>query len=200
MSQYTYNAPYPYSQTEGWRPYKGTADKKPKEPPPLGRMPQPGFPNPRFPTVGPTEIEPPPGGYQSSIDTRPPLDAGRMAQISRVAQQPQSYGSDSGAASRAGLSRAMADFSSQTLDRSSDQFNQQYRQQAEKARAEDILAQRQNASDRFQMEVYKAIFGADTDLRYTTGIKDLTQYWNTERWNENAKQTAMWLSFLGSLI
>jgi hypothetical protein len=200
MSQYTYSAPYPYSQTEGWRPYKGTADKKPKEPPPLGRMPQPGFANPRFPTVGPTEIKPPPGGYQSSINTAPPIDQGRMRQISRVAQQPQSYATGAGASSRAGLSRAMADFSSQTLDRSTDQFNQQYRQQAEKARAEDILAQRQNASDRFQMDVYKAIFGADTDLRYTTGIKDLTQYWNTERWNENAKQTAMWLSFIGGLL
>ena len=50
------------------------------------------------------------------------------------------------------------------------------------------------------MDVYKAIFGADTDTRYTTGIKDLSQYWHTERLNENAEQTAMWLSMIGGLL
>jgi hypothetical protein len=189
-----------YKQVGNWTPYTGTADKKPADPPPLGRMPAPGFRSPRFPTVGPTEIQPPAGGYQSSISTRPPLDPGRMAQISSVKQTPQSYGSGAGASSRAALSRSVSDFSKQSLNKSADKFNTEYRQQAEKARAEDILAQRQNASDRFQMEVYKAIFGEDTDTRYTTGIKDLSQYWHTERLNENAEQTAMWLSMIGGLL
>ena len=195
-----FTPPTPYKQVRGWTPYTGTADKKPEDPPPLGRMPQPGFSSPRFPTVGPTEIQPPPGGYQSSISTRAPIDAGKMRQLASVYQTPQSYGSGAGAASRAGMSRAVSDFSKQSLRKSADEFNTQYRQQAEKARAEDILAQRQNASDRFQMDVYKAIFGADTDTRYTTGIKDLSQYWHTERLNENAEQTAMWLSMLGGLL
>jgi hypothetical protein len=122
------------------------------------------------------------------------------ARIARVPTGAPTYGSGAGAQSRQALSRAVGDMSRSALQRSTDEFNQQYRQQAEKARAEDILAQRQNASDRFQMEVYKAIFGEDTDTRYSEGIKDLRQYWTTERHNENAKQTAMWLSFIGSLI
>jgi hypothetical protein len=109
-------------------------------------------------------------------------------------------GNSSGDQSRRALSRAVSDISSNALGRSADQFNQQYRQQAEKSRSEDILAQRQNASDRFQMDVFKAIFGEDTNTRYSEGIKDLRQYWTTERHNENAKQTAMMLSFIGGLL
>lgn len=195
-----YTPPTPYKQVGSWTPYTGTPDKKPDDPPPVGRMPSIVGTNPRFPRVGPTEISPPPGGYQSTISTRAPIDAGKMRALTSVYQTPQSYGRGAGAASRAGLSRSVSDFSRQALARSADDFNTQYRQQAEKARAEDILAQRQNASDRFQMEVYKAIFGADTDTRYTTGIKDLSQYWHTEKLNENAEQTAMWLSFIGGLL
>jgi hypothetical protein len=163
-------------------------------------MPEAGFKNPRFPTVGPADIEPPTGGYQSAISTQAPIDQSKLRRIMSVTQQPQSYGGGAGNASRSALSQALTDFSTQAVGGAADKFNTQYRQQAEKARAEDVLAQRQNAGDRYDMNVNKAIFGADTDLRYTSGIKDLWQYWSTERANENAKQTAMWLSMIGGLI
>ena len=195
-----YGNPVSYGQVGTWTPYLGKADKRPDDPRPVGRMPQPGVNSPRFPTVGPTEIQPPAGGYQSTISTRAPIDPSRMSAVTSVFSGLMPTGNSSGDQSRRALSRAVSDISSNALGRSADQFNQQYRQQAEKSRSEDILAQRQNASDRFQMDVFKAIFGEDTNTRYSEGIKDLRQYWTTERHNENAKQTAMWMSFIGGLL
>lgn len=190
---------YPPPQVGNWKPYK-SGGGRPPDPPPVGRGPVAGYNNPRFPTVGPTDISPPPGGYQSIISTRAPFDQAQMRQLSNVKTPYKSYGSGAGERSRSDFARGMADTSRSAIQRSADQFSTDYRRQAEKSRSEDILAQRQNAADRFRMDLFKAIFDEDTDTRYTTGIKDLSQYYATEKWNQEAKRTAMMLRFFGSLI
>lgn len=190
---------YPVKQVGTWKPYK-SGGGRPPDPPPLGRAPVAGFPNPRFPTVGPTDIAPPPGGYQSIIDTRAPFNPAQMIQMANVLAPSMNFGTGSGDQSRAAFARGMQDTSKAALMRSADQFNTDYQRQAEKSRSEDFLSQRQNAADRFRMELFKAIFDADTDTRYTTGIKDLSQYYATEKWNQETKRTAMALRFVGSLI
>lgn len=189
-----------YSQVGNWKPTKSRGSK-PADPPALGRAPKAGFPGPaRFPTIGPTDIAPPPGGYQSIVSTRQPLDAGDMRQIANVKTSPQSYGTGAGARSRADFARGIQDTTRNTISRAADQFNTDYQRQAEKSRSEDILAQRQSSADRFRMDLFKNIFDVDTDTRYTTGIQDLTQYWQTERENQKAKRTAMMLRFIGGLL
>jgi len=128
------------------------------------------------------------------------MDAGRVQQIADVKSPFKSYKQTSGDLSRSAFSRALTDTTKGSLKRAQDQFSQQYRQQGQKSRAEDILAQRQNASDRFRMDMYKAIFDKDTSVRYDEGVKDLNQYFETEKKNEQAKRTAIVLSFLGGLL
>lgn len=190
---------YPPPQVGNWKPFKSSGSK-PLDPPPVGRGPVAGYPNPRFPTVGPSDITPPPGGYQSIIDTRSPFNPAQMRQMSNVPVAFRSNSTGGGDRSRAEFARGMADTSRSAIQKSADQFSTDYRRQAEKSRSEDVLAQRQNAADRFRMDLFRAIFDKDTDTRYTTGIQDLTQYYWTERRNQQAKRTAMMLRFFGSLI
>lgn len=178
-----------------WKPHKGGP---PADPPPLGALPK--GPNPRFPTVGAREPSPPAGGYQSIISTKAPLDAAAMNRVTDMFTPAQSARKTAGDQSRAAFSRALADTSKGELGRSADEFNQQYRAQSEKSRAEDVLTQRQSAADRFRMELFAQLFGADTMTRYTEGVKDLRQYFETEKANEQAKRTAIIMRFLGSLL
>ena len=196
---FSYNAPQ-YKQVGSWTPYTGTADKKPNDPPPLGRSPRGGYSNPRFKSDWPRDVSPPTGGYQSIISTAAPFTGSQRQQLAATPRMPTSYGTGAGAQSRAALSGALSGLTSNAIQRSANEFETDYRRQAEKSRSEDILAQRQNVHDRYKMDVFKSIFDQDTDTRYTTGIKDLTQYWHTEKLNENAKQTAMWLSMIGGLL
>lgn len=187
----------PAPQVGNWKPYKG---KKPPDPPPAGRGPVAGFPNPRFPTVGPTSVSPPAGGYQSVISTAPPIDAGKQRQLTDVQRPFSSFRQTSGDQSRSQFARALSDTSANAIRRAQDSFATDFQKQAEKSRSEDILAQRQNATDRFNMDVFKDIFDVDTDTRYTEGIKDGSQMFETEKRNEQAKRTAILMRFLGSLI
>ena len=180
-----------------WRPYKGG---KPPDPPPLGAGPKAGSPNPRFPTVGPTDISPPAGGYQSIISTKAPFDAGQMGRISNVKTPTTSYAREAGAMSRNLFNRGIADTSRNTIQNASNQFTTDFQRQAEKSRSEDVLAQRQNSADRFRMDLFKNMFDVDTGVRYTEGIKDMSQYFETEKRNEEAKRTAIVMRFLGSLL
>lgn len=173
---------------------------KPADPPPIGRGPKAGFDSPRFPTVGPADVSAPMGGYQSVISTKAPLDAGKVRQISNVKPAFKTNGTGAGDRSRAAFARAMSDTTSQGLQRATDKFQTDYRKQAEKSRSEDLLAQRQNQLDRYRMDVFKDIFDVDTNTRYDEGTKDLNQYYETEKKNEQAKRTAILLSFLGSLL
>jgi hypothetical protein len=163
-------------------------------------MPKAGFTNPRFKNVGPQKVAVPQGGYKSIIDAAPPLDAGKMGRIAAVTAPRSINKTGGGDRSRAAFGRALTDTSRNTLNKASDTFNTEYQKQAEKSRAEDILTQRQNQTDRFRMDVYNAIFGEDTRTRFVEGIKDGSQNFETEKRNEQAKRTAIMLSFLGSLI
>lgn len=156
--------------------------------------------NPRFNTVGPYDPTPPAGGFQSIINTAPPIDAGQARQISNVQTPFSSYRQTAGDQSRSAFAKALTDTSSNALNRATDTFNTDFRKQAEKSRSEDVLAQRQNVTDRFRMDVFKNIFDEDTRTRYTEGIKDGSQMFDTEKRNEQAKRTAIIMRFLGSLI
>ena len=173
---------------------------KPANPPPLGAGPKRGYDHPRFPTVGQPDVSAPPGGYKSIIDTGPPIDAGQFKRISNVTQPFKSGGTGAGDGSRSAFARALTDTSSQAIQRATDKFSTDTRKQAEKSRSEDLLGQRQNQLDRYRMDVFKDIFDADTGTRYDEGTKDLNQYFDTEKKNEQAKRTAIILSFLGSLL
>jgi hypothetical protein len=160
----------------------------------------PKGPNPRFTTVGPSDVAPPPGGFQSIINASAPIDAGRAKQIANVQQPFSSNRKAAGDQSRSAFARALTDTSSNALDRATDTFQTDFRKQAEKSRSEDVLAQRQNATDRFRMDVFKNIFDEDTRTRYTESIKDGSQMFETEKRNEQAKRTAIIMRFLGSLL
>lgn len=187
----------PEKQVGNWGPYKGG---KPPDPPPVGRGPKAGYENKRFPTVGPTDITPPAGGYQSVISTKSPFDAGTMARLASVKTPTASYGSGAAAKSTNAFNRGIADTTKNTVQNAANTFTTDYQRQAQKSLSEDVLAQRQNASDRFRMELFKNMFDTDTDVRYTEGIKDMSQYFETEKRNEEAKRTAMVMRFFGSLI
>lgn len=193
-------APHPYKQVGNWSPYKGQADKQPKDPPPVGRSPLGGYSNPRFPSTWARDVTPPAGGYQSIISTAAPFSFSQRQQLASAPVSFRSGGTGAGDASRAAFSGALASLTDNSMRKASDQFETEYRRQGEKSRAEDILAQRQNQHDRYRMDVFKNIFDTDTDARYSEGIKDLRQKWYTEKENENAKQTAMWLSFIGGML
>lgn len=181
---------------------------KPPDPPPIGAAPKAGYDHPRFKRVGPTDVKPPPGGYKSVINAKRPIDPAQAKKIANVkpafkGRSLRTFGevlSRSGNASRDAFARATADTSAGAIGRAIDKYATDYQRQAEKSRAEDMLAQRQNASDRFVMELYKAIFDKDTETRYDEGTKDLNQHYETEKKNEQAKRTAMLLSFLGGLL
>jgi len=190
----------PLPQVGNWKPYKSGSGKRPPDPEPLGRGPVAGYGNPRFPTIGPKDVAPPAGGYQSSIDTSNPIDPAKQARLQKVATPYASYGGGAGKQSRSAFARALTDTSSNAMNRAQDTYSTDYRRQAEKSRSEDILAQRQSATDRYRMDVFKDIFDVDTSNRYTQGIKDGAQMYETEKANEEAKRTAIMLRFLGGLI
>jgi hypothetical protein len=176
---------------------------KPKDPPPLGRGPKAGYDSPRFPTVGQKDVKAPPGGYKSVISTKAPIDKGAVKRITAVNKAFKNVRGKKGTAgdkTRDAFAGATRDTSKNAMDRAIDKFLADYMRQAEKSRSEDILSQRQNQLDRYRMDVFKDIFDTDTSTRYTEGTKDLNQYYDTEKKNEQAKRTAMILSFLGSMI
>ena len=171
---------------------------------------QVGWASPQFPSVGPKQPEPPGGQYQSQIDTKPfgAIDPGIMRQIQQT-MTPISVralvgafegvgqtGGKAGNASRAAFARGVTDTSSNAVGRASDKFNTEFTAQAEKSRAEDINAQRENTFDRFRMDVMNAIFGADRMMAYQTDLADIKAYAKREIANASAK---FWSSFLGGL-
>lgn len=180
-----------------WKPYKGG---KPPTPAPLGRGPKAGYENPRFPTIGPKDVKAPVGGYQSIISTAAPLDAGQERKIANVQRPFSTYSTSSGDRSRAAFAQGVADTTENTLKKATDTYQTDYRKQAEKSRSEDILAQRQNALDRYRQDVFRDLFDEDTRTRFSEGVKDMSQSFETVKRDEQAKRTAMILSFIGSMI
>jgi hypothetical protein len=169
----------------------------PTPPPPLGQGPKAGFPHPRFKTVGALE---PSGNYTSQISTQAPIDPARQRDVADVKNPFRSYGTSSGDRSRAAFSQSLADTSRNALRRATDEFNTQYRQQAEKSRAEDVLAQRQNTFDRYRMDVFREIFDEDTRTHYQTETENLKADYEREKKNAQAQVAAAFLGMLGGLI
>jgi len=183
----------------GWTTHSGG---RPASPKPLGRGPQAGYENPRFPTIGPKDIKAPPGGYQSIIDTSAPLDMAQLKRISEVKRPVPKFRGFKGAGgmSREAFADAVADTSEQTVKMAADKYGTDFQKQAEKSRAEDLRQQKGNNMDRYNMDVFKAIFDEDTRTRMSEGVKDMFQSFETVKKDEQAKRTAMILSFLGSMI
>lgn len=172
----------------------------PKRPDPIGRAPQPGYESSQFPVVGPMDAR---GFYSSAISTREPLGQSVRNTIAAV-KTPRltnmSFSSSAGDRSRVGFAKATANTSSNAIQRSADEFNTKYRSQAEQARAQDILSQRQNAQDRFRMDSSKATFDTDTNIRYSEGVEDIYARGQRARSAAQAQMTAAFLRMLGGLI
>lgn len=179
----------PPSQLQGWKPYKG---KIKSELPAIGRLPD--GPNPRFPMAGPEAPSLPPGGFQSIIDTRAPMDAGFIGATMRGLLGPPDGASSSENASRSAFARALTDNTNATLRSSIADFNQQYQSQAQKSLSEDLLGQWQSTMDRYRLDSSVANQGADIWTHYDQEGKNLKQTESTEIANEKAKQAAMWLA------
>lgn len=179
-----------------WQPYSGG---KPPDPAPLGALPKGD--NPRYPVVGPTKVEPPPGGYKSVINTKTPLDPakiGRIRNVTRAFENTNKGGS--GNNSRSAFARALADATATGLTKAADTFNVNFKQASEKSLAEDIQAQRSNLTDRFTMLKGAAQYERGVNTAYTEGIKDDSQRFETEKKNEEAKRAAQAMSAIGGLI
>jgi hypothetical protein len=181
----------------GWSPYKGG---KPADPAPLGAMPKYGHANPRFPTFGPKEVAVPTGGYQSIIDASPPLNQGDKNKIADVKTPFRSTRKTAGDQSRQSFLQSLALVTGNQMRRGADTLNVNTQRQAEKTRAEDFNAQRGNATDRYGMDKGIATYAVDTRTRFSEGIKDGSQNFETEKRNEQAKRTAMILQMLGGLM
>lgn len=181
----------------------------PKPPPVLHTAPRAGVVNPQFPNDHPPttkapypefdanrnrQLEPQ-GVYESVIDTHSPVDAGTRAKISRVTSawsnpttaniRSLSMG-DSGAKSISAMNRALSDMSRNALSRGTEQFETQYRTEAEQSRSEDIQSQRGNTFDRFKMDVMKAIYDADTWSRWSSSKSDIKAHYERELANSKS--------------
>lgn len=169
----------------------------PKKPPPIGRGPQPGYDSPRFPVVGPTE---PKGFYRSAISTAEPLGHSVRQTIAAVKTPYTTFSSSSGDRSRAEFAKATSNTTGNTVARAADEFNTKYRSQAEQARAQDVLSQRQNQTDRTRMESQKSIYDVDTNIRFTEGVQDIFDRGKRARSAAQAQVTAALLRMLGGLL
>ena len=171
--------------------------KKAKAPQDLGLAPMPGFEHPHYPTIGQKDVPLPKGGYRSQISTKSPIGDALLGKISgQVANPFKGGGSGAGDMSRSAFSRMLTDSSKNSLRRASDKFNVEYQTQAEKSLADDILAQRQNASDRFNLETMRDVYNQDVLVGDIQKIKDLVAYQNREFANADNK---FWAGVLGSL-
>lgn len=170
----------------------------PSRPPPIKNAPVAGFDSPNFPTVGPTE---PKGYYSSAISAKDPLGHSVRQTIAAVRTPRMSnMTQSSGDRSRAAFAKATAQTSSNAVQRSADEFSTKYRAQAEQARAQDVLSQRQNAQDRFRMDSSKATFDTDTNIRFTEGVEDIYARGKRARSAAQAQVTAAIIRMIGGLI
>lgn len=172
----------------------------PERPKPIGRGPQAGFDSKRFPVIGPMDAT---GFYSSHISTREPLGQSvrnTIAAVKTPRLSDMSMSRSAGDRSRVEFAKATANTSSNAVQRSADEFNTKYRSQAEQARAQDVLGQRQNVQDRFRMDSSRAVFDKDTNVRYSEGVEDIYARGKRARSAAQAQITASFLRMLGGLI
>lgn len=181
----------------------------PKKPDPLSTIPRPGFDNPMYPTVGKKE---PTGTVRSQIDISNaigPAAQGLLLDVAQpgrvVARGMREYGpsilsSLSGDASRQAAARAAADTTKNALRQSIEEANQKQRAQAEKSRADDVLAQKQNIHDTHRAWTLFDVFGVDIRTDFTQKVKELAAYYEREKKNSQAMITAAMMRMLGGLL
>lgn len=181
----------------------------PKKPDPLPLVPRPGFAHPKFATVGAPE---PTGTVRSQIDVSksigPALQGALLdvAQPGRIAARaareylPSFMSSASGDASRQAASRAAVDTTKNALRTGVADFNQKQQAQAEKSRADDTLAQRQNIQDNFKADTTFQMYGTDILTDFGMKVKELAAYYEREKKNSQAMITAAMMRMLGGLI
>lgn len=179
---------------------------RPKKPPPLGLAPKVGFEHPKFPTIGQKEPE---GTYRSQIDTARPIGPAITRSLLDVANPTSGlarratdamFSSNSGDASRSAFARSLTDTTRNAMARGVNEFETEYSTQAEKSRAEDVLAQRQNVFDTFRLNKLYDVFGEDVNVGFGQKVKDLSAYYERERKNSQAMITASFMRMLGGLI
>jgi hypothetical protein len=172
----------------------------PEKPPPLGLAPKPGYTHPKFATVGPRDV--PQGNYQSQIDTRSPINDALLKKIGATPRI-QAGGMSmmgSGGQTLDAFGRSLNDQISSALLRSADEVNVEGRGRAENARAQDVLAQRQNFMDTHRLDRSYQVFGNDILADFDMKVKELAAYYEREKKNSEAMVTAALMSMLGSLL
>lgn len=105
--------------------------------------------------------------YGSAVNTRAPFDAGKMRTMSA---SPSPTGRSAGA--NAAL-RGMADMNRSQTQRGLQDFNRNFRQEAEQARSADVLAMRQDALRNYQLQKQNSLTGMQLDQKRTQGMADL---------------------------
>lgn len=178
----------------------------PPKPPPLGLAPKVGFEHPKFPTVGQKE---PTGTYRSQIDTRRTFanPALRDLVLDTVVPGRKTLGrldaaasSVAGNASRSAFARALTDRTNSALDTAMESYDVERQSQAEKSRADDVLAQRQNVFDTFKLNKFKDVYDTDVLTGFDQKVKDLAAYYVRERKNAEAQVTAAALRMVGGFL
>lgn len=165
----------------------------------LGKPPKIGFEHPQYPRVWSARKDPE-QTYRSQISTKPPIDSAALAGLMSGPESVNRTGAGAGGASRAAFNRSLADTASNAAGRQADEYNQQYRQQAENARADDIRAQRSNVMDRYRMDVSKDIFDADLMTKYQSDIKTKEAWRLREVKNARNQVLSSAMGMLGGLL
>jgi len=107
--------------------------------------------------------------FQSLISTADPYSG---SQKRAVSTHPQAYRGDP---SRDAYARAMADMSRNNLATTMDQYRQQYRQRAEQARSNDILAQRGVGQGGYELDRTRTQLMRQQDMGQSQGRQQVQQ-------------------------
>lgn len=178
----------------------------PKKPDPLGLAPKVGFEHPKFPTVGQKEPE---GTFRSQIDTRRTFSNPALRDLvldtpvpgrATLGRMNAAASSNAGSASRSAFARALTDRTNSALDSAMEEYDVARQAQAEKSRADDVLAQRQNVFDFFKLNKFKDVYDTDVLTGFDQKVKDLAAYYVRERKNSEAMVTAAALRMVGGLL
>lgn len=113
--------------------------------------------------------------FQSLITTAEPLSG---SQKRAVATHPQAFRGAAGAGdqTRDAYSRAMADMSRNSMATTMDQYRQQYQQRAERARSEDILAQRGIRQGQYELDKNRTQLTRQQDTALGQGRQQVQQF------------------------
>jgi hypothetical protein len=162
-----------------------------------------------YPTIGQKE---PTGTVRSQVDVSKAIGPAMQGAVLDVVQPgrvvartmreygPSILSSLSGDASRQAASRATADTTKNALRQAIEEANQKQVSQAQKSRADDVLAQKQNIHDKHRAWTLFDVFGVDIRTDFTQKVKELAAYYEREKKNSEAMVTAAMMRMLGGLL